>query len=221
MATVTDYASLKQAILDFTHRDSLSSYADYFIQDGEDRIYRKVLELNEGRGLRWMEAALSLTINGTTGYATVPTDYLALKAAQVSTGTGQYDLVQKEPQYIYEHYPVRSAQGIPSYIAREASNFIFGPFPDSGYTILGTYYQRATALSASNTTTWMTTNIPMTLHAACMGAACKFLKDAQGAQLWLAEMADRLASICLTDKAADFGSSPLVIGSATPAPGGW
>ena len=81
MATIVDYASLKQAVLDFSHRASLSAYIDYFIQDGEDRVYRKVLELNEGNGLRWMEATLSLTINATSGYAAVPADYLALKGA--------------------------------------------------------------------------------------------------------------------------------------------
>lgn len=216
MPTIVDYGTLKQAILDFTHRATLATYVDYFIQDGEDRIYRKILELNEGMGIQWMESALSLSIDANTGKAAVPADYLSLKAAQVQGDGGQWDLEQKSAQWIYQNFPIRQADSPPSYIAREGTNFIFGPFPDSSYGVVGTYYQRAAALSATNTTTWMTANIPMTLLAACMTAASKFLKDLPAVQAWESEMIDRLQAVIHADKAADLGSSPLVISPAGP-----
>ncbi len=216
MAIITDYATLTQAIVDFAGRDSLSAYTDYFIQDGEDRIYRKVLELNEGNGLKWMENALSGTINATTGYLAVPADYLTLKGALVVTGDCTFDLTTKESQWIYACYSVRAPQGVPAYIAREGSNFIFGPFPDSAYTIAGTYYQRAAALSSGNTVTWMTTNIPLTLHAACMISVAKFTKDMEAAQAWTAELNDRLSDICSADKAERYSGGSLVINTNSP-----
>lgn len=206
-------------MLDFSHRPAISTYTDYFIQDGEDRVYRKILELNEGKGLRWMENALNFTIS--SGIGTVPTDYLGLKGAQVVAENGQYDLIQKDSQWIYSRYPVRSATAPPSFIAIDAGSFIFGPFPDSGYQVLGTYYQRAAALSASNTTTWMTTNMPLALFAGCMASLSKFLKDLEGAQAWMAELADRLSGVIAADKAAMQGDGQLQIACADPAPGSW
>lgn len=213
---ITDYASLAQAVLDFTHRASLSKYMAYLIQDAEDYVYQKVLELNEGKGLRWMETALNFGIDGTSGYAAVPGDYLSLKAAQVQALGGQFDLEQKDAQWIYRNYPVRSATAPPSYIAREGANFIFGPFPDGVYSVVGTYYQRAAGLSASNPTTWMVTNMPLTFHAACVRSGYKILKDLEAVQAWGVEFTDRITAVISADKAADLGSSPLVISPAGP-----
>jgi hypothetical protein len=55
--------------------------------------------------------------------------------------------------------------------------FIFGPYPDSAYTVQGTYYSRGMALSTANPTNWMVLETPEALHAACMVEAGKFLKD--------------------------------------------
>lgn len=363
MPTVTDYASLTQALLDFSHRQTLSTYVGYFIQDGEDRIYRKILELNESKGLRWMETQFPAApiSNGTLP---VPTDWLAPKDFQVvDTDGAVYPLHFREVQWIYDRYPIREGDGIPAYIARDSSSsspaltplvfvasanqtvfslasapsgasvvfvtldgvvllpsdysiaggnltlgtgasagqtlvvqylwagaytlsnllsftatagqtgfdlssapsgaqilyvtldgitqtvpndysvsgttltlvtganagqvlnvqyvksttssnggsFIFGPYPDLGYVVQGTYYQKAAALSATNTTTWMTAQIPTAFVAACMVSVCKFLKDTTGAQFWLAEMTDRLQSIVDGDKAEQYPSGDLQI----------
>lgn len=220
MPQVKDYDSLTQAIIDFTHRPNIGTYADYFIQDAEDRIYRTVLAENQGRGLVWMEATLTATIDGTTGYAPVPSDYVGLKAAQVTASGGTYDLKMRAAQWIYARYPIRSASNPPSFIAREGVNFIFGPFPDGAYAISGTYYQRATALSSSNPTTWMTTNIPLTLLAGAMIAAAKFLKDEAMLQGYTQEFTARITEIIAADKMQDFGDD-LQMSSGNPTPAGW
>jgi len=217
---VKDYDSLTQAIIDFTHRPNIGTYTDYFIQDAEDRIYSTVLAENQGRGLVWMEATLAATIDGTTGYAPVPSDYVGLKAAQVTANGGTYDLKMRAAQWIYARYPIRSASNPPSFIAREGANFIFGPFPDGAYPITGTYYQRAPALSSSNPTTWMTTNIPLTLLAGAMIAAAKFLKDEQMMQGYVQEFTGRITEIIAADKMQDFGDD-LQMSSGNPTPAGW
>lgn len=221
MARIQDYASLAQAIQDFSHRPTLAPFVDYFIQDGEDRLYTTILELMEGSGLMAMEAALSGAIDATTGTLAVPSGFLSLKNAYLETDVGNPALTRKSSQWIYEHYPLRTAQGMPSFIAIENGAFIFGPFPDDAYDIGGTYYARAAGLSAANSTTWMTTDIPQTLLAACMISVGKWLKDPQAVQQWNAEMQERLGAICAAEKAARYTGGDLAINASMPVPPGW
>lgn len=135
MARIVDYASLVQAILDFSHRAALSGYVDYFIQGGEERIYSTILELNEGEGLRWMEAPLNLTIDGLTGIAPIPTDYLAIKNAILLNGAYEPDLIVKEVQWIRARYRNTQYQGPPSYMARDVNSVFVGSITDELLTV--------------------------------------------------------------------------------------
>src|SRR6185312_6758403 len=211
MPRIADYTSLCQAIQDFSHRPSINQYADYFVQGGENRIYRRLLALNAGNGLEWMEQTLTGTIDATAGTMAIPSDYFSLENANVVTSQGTYELVAKEPGWIFSRYPARVASGIPAYIARQGSNFIFGPFPDDAYSITGTYYGRGAPLTTSNPTTWMTTNITDTLLAACMIEVSKFLKDGEAEQEWKATLDERLTDICIADKASRYSGGTLVM----------
>lgn len=283
---IHDYASLGTALTDYTHNSALSSYTDYFIQFGEARIYREVFEKNQGMGLKWMENTFSQTIDTGSGVIVVPSDYLALKEANLVNGLDTYRLIKKEAGWIYDQYSARQANGIPAYMAREAStaasvtgaisgttltvsavasgtvavgapvtgagvtantvisalgtgtggtgtytvsisqtvssttltlggdHFIFGPFPDSGYTVAGVYYQKATALSGTNTTTWMTSNIPDILFAACMAAAQPFLKDKERTGMWDAICSTGLDMVIASEKAEKYSGGAMVISNA-------
>lgn len=221
MPRINDYASLAQAIQDFSHRPTIAPFCDYFIQGAEDRIYRKIMELNEGNGIRAMEATLSGTTDPILGTIPVPADFLSLKNATVAVSGGLVTLEGKDANWIYSAFPNRTAQGIPQCIARDGANFIFGPFPDTVYTVSGTYYQRATALSAQNTTTWMVSQIPLTFLSACMIEAAKFLKDTALAQSYMAEFTDRLNDVVDADRAGNYAGGSLVIDTDEPSIGIW
>lgn len=126
MPRIADYGSLSQAIQDFAHRSSLSSYIDYFIQGGESRIYTKLLEMNEGEGIRAMEAPLLITIDGLSGQAPVPVDYISMKNAVLLDGAFAPDLIVKEPQWIRARYRNSQYQGPPAYIARDVYSVFVG-----------------------------------------------------------------------------------------------
>lgn len=89
--------------------------------------------------------------------------------------------------------------------------FIFGPYPDSAYTIAGTYYQKIPALNSGSTTNWVVLNAPMMLHAACMAKAGMFLKDAAMAQLWQPIYEQKLKALVDQDKAERWAASTLQI----------
>lgn len=199
-ARIIDYPSLAQALQDFSHRVDIANFQDYFIQFGELKIYRDIFSQNMGNGVQWMETTLSGNINA-TGSFTVPVDYLALKDAQVTDGNGAvFTLIYKDPQWIYTKYPIRQPEGLPAYIARDASSFVFGPFPGDMYAVSGTYYAQSPPISKTNPTTWMTSICPELLFASCMMELQPFLRDADGAQMWESQYDSKLLGLIDLDK---------------------
>lgn len=212
MATIVDYASLNQALQDWLARSDIAAYPDYFIQIAENRIYRDILNQNEGRGVRQMEAALSGTI--ASNAIAIPSDYLALKAARIVVNSEWYPLERKNAEFIYGNYPAQTSTGAPSFIADENGNFIFGPYADSAYTVNGVYWKKAAALSSTNTTTWMITAIPDVLFASCMAAAAQFVRDDATRDLWNAFYQQGLEAFIAADKASAWSGSSLAITAA-------
>lgn len=183
-ARIVDYPTLAQALLDFSHRTDVGNFQDYFIQFGEFRIYRDIFSKNMGDGVQWMEQPFTGTMDALTGFVPVPLGYLAMKDAQVITDSAVTTLLYKDSQWIYGNYPNRMADGVPKYIARDATNFVFGPFPDDAYGLSGTFYGQSNPITALNPTTWMTTFCPELLFASCMLELQPFLRDQDGAAMW-------------------------------------
>ncbi len=119
MATIVDYASLTQAIADFTHRSDLAAYSDYFIQLGGIKLANDVISDNFGNGIEAMEVGLVPgQIEG--GTFPVPADWFAPKDLQVSDGAANvFTLIFKDPAWMYANYPIREPEGLPAYIARD------------------------------------------------------------------------------------------------------
>ena len=139
----------------------MSSFTENFIQNAESKIYKRLR-------VREME----VTLNGTTssGVLATPTRYVGLKYAYVNGSPVQW-LDVEDPEYIYKQYPTRSAGGKPCVIAREAGNFIFGPFPDGDYTINGIYYQKPDDLRTTTTNSILTNNPDLFLFESLIDAA--------------------------------------------------
>ena len=214
MSSITNYATLSQAVQDFWARSDLGAPIDYFIQLAEDTIYNDILRGNDGRGIAPLEQPLTGSIDATTGTLAVPSDYLALRNAQILLDGSAYPLQRKNVEFIYLNYPDQSPTGSPSFIARQGSNFIFGPFPDAAYRVQGIYWNRPAVLSSSNPTTWMIGKCPSMLLAACNVAAALYLQDDQGMQRWQGLYSAQLASLLAQYKAEDWSGSSLAMSPA-------
>lgn len=212
IAGVYDYSSLKQAVQDWFARSDLGGWIDYFIQKAENKIYRDIFAMNAGRGVQPIEATLNVTI--ANGVAALPTGYLGLKHAVVNIGGCSFELQRRNAEFIYTQYPYRSSDAPPAYIAREGQNFIFGPFPDAGYTITGTYWMRSPQLTSVNSVTWMTNTIPTILLAACNLAAAQFLKDQESVQMWSGEYQSEMTDFLLADRAEEQSGSAFAMVAA-------
>jgi hypothetical protein len=175
--SITSYSELKTRVADWLARETLTAYIPDFIMLGEMRIYRQLR-------LRAMEVSFSSTIS--SGVIAVPSGYVELKYAYID-GSPVKQLQRKDPGWIIDNYPLRSADAKPGFMARDADSFIFGAYPDSDYTVKGTYYKRLDALSDSNTTNWFITNAPDLLLFAALCEAEPFLKNDERVQLWEAK----------------------------------
>lgn len=198
MPLVTDYPTLVQAIQDFTHRSNIAPYVDYFIQNAQEKVDDDIPANNFGNFIRYQEKAFTGTI--TAGTVGVPSDWLAPDALELVNGAAITDLEFVTKEALYSLYPQRTSQGVPAYMAREGASFIFGPFPDSGYGIAGTYYAKAALLTSGAPTNWMVTNCPTLLLAACLIKSARFLKDPDSLTMWKDEYEDKLLSLILRDK---------------------
>lgn len=87
-------------------------------------------------------------------------------------------------------------------------SLIFGPSPDMGYTIEGTYYQRAAALNSGNTTNWMVTYWPQVLFAQLMVQAGLFIPDDGLISRWAPLYAQRLKAACNAERQRRVGDGP-------------
>jgi hypothetical protein len=137
--SLLSYSDLQTSVAAWTHRADLTTIIPDLITIGENKIFREVR-------CKAMEATLSGTI--ANGVVALPADYLALKFARIAS-TPVSQLTGASASKIYAKYPLRASHGKPVLIGREGSNFIFGPYPDSTYTIAGIYYAKLTGIATS------------------------------------------------------------------------
>lgn len=196
---LSTYADLKTAItgwLDVTTA-TLTSQIDDLITVGEKRIFREART-------RDMETALSSAIS--SGVVALPASYVAMKFAYLNTSPIQV-LERRPAEWIYANYPQTTTSGIPQFFARDGSNFIFGPYPDSAYTMNGIYYARLTAISSS-VNALFTANPDLYLMAALAEAEMLIGRDPRIA-IWESKYQRILADVNGEDKTEDQSGSHL------------
>jgi len=197
---ISDYTSLISQVINWIENDLVTTaIAQDLIQLGESRIYKEVRTSG-------MEATLSVTIAG--GVAALPADFIELKSVRIA-GSPDKPLGIIGDEQMYREYPTRSSSNKPDFAAVEASNLIFGPYPDSAYTVKGIYYKRLIALSASNTTNYFTGDGADALFFASLAEAEPFLKNDQRLVIWEAKYRDATNRINKEEKRRRFRGGPL------------
>lgn len=198
--SISSHTELVTAVQNWLHRADLSAVASDFVSLGEQKINRMLR-------VRAMEADLSVAISN--GVAALPTDYVQLKYAYID-GTPAQPLDRKPAQFVLSTYPTRSSEGKPRYIARQGDNFIFGPYPDSGYTVKGVYYKRLDPLSGTNLTNWFTAYAPDLLLYAALLEAAPYMKNDSRIPVWQAKYSEALGQVQGADDREGLSGSPMV-----------
>lgn len=197
---INDYTTLISEIISWCDHDEVTTaVASTLIQVAEKKLYRRIR-------IRDMEATLNVTI--ASGVAALPSDFIGLKSARIS-GSPDRVLGIVDDQQLLRDYPNRSSDSKPAYCAVEGSNLIFGPYPDSGYTVKGMYYKRLTALSASNTTNYFTSDGADAMFFSALAEAEPFLKNDERIAIWDAKAERAVNEIKREYKMERFGGGPL------------
>jgi hypothetical protein len=201
LALITNYDTLVTATQDYLARSDLAGFVPNFLQNAQGKLYRTLR-------IRQMETALT----GTTaaGVVAVPADYLELKFVNIS-GSPYISLERTSPEFIYATYPLRSNASRPKFIAREGSNFIFGPAAADGYSLVGIYYALLPLLSASNTTNFFTTNAPEVLLYGALLEAQPFLMNDKRIPVWTELYAEAIGTVARLNRSENFSGSNLAI----------
>ena len=196
---LASYANLTAAVADWLHRSDLTTPIADFVVIAENRINREVRCAD-------METAYTGTI--AAGVIAVPTDFLEWKAVYIDSN-GATRLQPKSWEWVLQNYPTRSASGLPKFIARNASNFEFGPYPDSTYSVKGTYYKRLAAVSSS----WhnLATEYPDLYLFGTLVAAAPYIGDDPRIPMWNSMYETIRDSINQEAVKADISGAPLVM----------
>ena len=178
------YAELLQKVRDYTEVDSTvltDTIVQGMIRDAELRIFREV-DADYTREY----ATANLNINS---------PYLDLPSANVTTSTRTSIIVRsmlvfdstqtpttkeyldkRDTSFIFE-YNSTGATGVPKYYANwKETTIIMAPAPDAQYKVQLSYIYSPEALSATNTTTYLSDNVSDLLFYATMVQAYEFLK---------------------------------------------
>lgn len=140
------------------------------IADGENRIYRELDFLTT----QTSDSSLSFTASNRS--VTLPSTMIILNSlaaitpatATVATGT-RNQLVRYSVDYLNAIWPQASITGTPMYFAMLTdTQAIVAPTPDANYVAEFFGVVRPPPISSTNTTTWLSTNLPDLLVAACM-----------------------------------------------------
>ena len=175
------YAELVQKIRDYTEVDSTvlsDTIINGFIENAEFRVLREV-DSDSNRSFKTAQLTTSQR------YIDVPDDCLVVRSAQIvdSDGVASADnrefLEYKDTNFMSEYNPT-DATGVPKYYSYwDEDTLVFAPVPNAAYTIQINYVLKPAALTATNTTTYLSLNFPNGLLYACLVEAYGFLKGPQ------------------------------------------
>ena len=197
---ITTYAELKTAIAEWLNRDDLTSTIPDFITLAEESM---ALNMRHWR----MENRATATLD--SQYEALPARFVAPIRLSL-TGGNTYALEQvSQAQLLDRRSQASNVSGRPQYYALTQGEIEVFPTPDADYTLELVYYEKAEALSDSNTTNWILDNYPSVYLYGSLMHTAPFLKDDPRLQVWASLYQQGVASVNGDEEKAKFGATGL------------
>ena len=172
-----NYSELTQAIKDYTENTESTFVANIpnFVRQAEERIFRDIT-------IPELRRNVTGDVSAGNKYVARPDDFLATFSLAIISGTTYTYLLDKDVNFIREAYPSAATQGLPKYYSifdgdtgSDHGNFLFGPTPDSNYTLELHYYYDPPSIVTSSTS-WLGDNAEATLLYGSLIEAYTFMK---------------------------------------------
>lgn len=191
MTAITDFASLKAAVLDETQRNG--NAADVarlprFVQAAEQMIEHGTIQTEPVR-VADMETDADLTV--TDGAATLPADFLEQVRAYWDSDLN-VKVSYRTPQDFFENRDSSYSGGYPLIYTTEGTSLLMSPAASG--TIKLRYYAKYDPLALDADTNWLLVNSQVYFHGSCY-QAFKFLRNDAKASEHLASYVDAVTSL--------------------------
>lgn len=205
---ITTFDGLKQALLDFSHRDDVDLLLPQFISMAEQEMYANADEV-----LKVRSGEIRSTSTTATGqYLALPADYQSMRALLLTASGDTFPLDQKAPSQL------RRLQGTgqPTSFA-VTSQLEFNRVPDSEYSVEIQYYGTATPLSATVASNTVLDSFPNIYLFGGLWALFEYAMDEEQAQKYYARFIRAIKGANKKDKQGRYGPAPAMsINRATP-----
>jgi len=168
------YDELVTNIRNYTEVDSnvfSASVIDNFITMAENRILRDI-DLDVFK----KEATTNFVAN--SRFLPAPSDILTHRYMMVTSEDGDQTFLEfRDNSFLKEYWPDFTETGVPKYYGVwNEDNFYIAPTPATALVVQLGYIYRPAQLSATNTSTWVSTNAPEALLYACLIQAYSYTK---------------------------------------------
>jgi hypothetical protein len=196
---ITTYAGLVAAIGTWLNRSDLAAMVPNFISLLEARLNR-ILRVPE------MEATTTLTLDAER--VDLPSDFRQARALYLDTDP-RSELEAVSLGTLRTKY-AQQISGQPEVFAITGTEMVLGPSPDTDYDGILTYYADIEALSAQNTTNWLSLKHPdVYLYGALVMAEAYIWDDERLATLWRPAFDEAIGELQKQGTTKQYGSAPL------------
>lgn len=200
--SLANYTDLVASIASWVNRTDLTSVIPDFVTLAEARISRDLRLRSQ------VTAATISTVAGTQG-ASLPTGWLEFENVTV-VSSPDVQLSYVNIQHLDTKFPNNSYTGTPVVYSIEGQQILFGPVPDSAYSVSVLYYKRLDPLSTTPTN-WLLTNHPGVYLWAALAESAPFLKDDERALVWEMKYKSVMESLQKSDDDGQFSGSVMKV----------
>ena len=195
------YANLKTAIGNWTRNAEVDK--DEIIGLVEATMFN-----NEVAPLRVRELEVRATATATASsrYVALPTRFLDMRRLKLTSGGNEFDIRYRTPESLL----IKGGTGRPLYFSILAQ-LEFDIAADSAYDLEMLYYQRPTALDATNTTNDVLTNYPNIYLFGCRWATYLYQNDAEAEATNYQRFLGAIRGANKTSKKARMGPAPAMV----------
>lgn len=172
--SLASYTDLLASVASWMNRTDLTAVIPDFVTIAEGKLARDL------RLRKQLIRGSTLTTLTTTRAVSLPSDWLAFENLTILNSAPLTYLTLDQMDM---KYPEGGFSGTPFVYTIEGDSVLFGPTPDSAYTVNIDYYARFPAL-ASASTNWLLTNYPNIYLYGCLREGALFTKNPAESAQW-------------------------------------
>lgn len=212
MATITTYALLQAAVVEYLARDqdaTLIARIPTFVQLTEAKLNRDLF----CRQMEVRSVAVTNVLLSEPEFIALPADFQSMRRVRISSVTGKPNLEFKSGTQMDEYrFGISNVSGKPRYFTVFGSELELAPTPDANYTVEMVYRANLPPLAAAATgTNWLLDMAPdIYLYGALLESA-PYIKEDARIQTWGTGFATALSDLNNLGLTSTFNAGPMTV----------